>query len=122
MATQTNVPQLNQQSKLAIVPFPAPQAITQLELTALLSLRARFNQLEKQIETAESSIKTRLEAGCSIEEGDHHAELKENFRRNVSWKDVASRLADRLKLNGATYCARVLAATKPTKTTALVVE
>src|SRR5258708_4027310 len=113
MATQTNVPQSLEQSKLAVVPFPAPQAITQLELTALLSLRARFNQIEKQIETAESSIKSRLQAGCSIEEGDHVAELKENFRRNVSWKDVATRLANKLYYGkGLSYVERVLRKTK----------
>ena len=35
MATQTNVPQSLQQSKLTAVPFPAPQDIT--ELAARLS-------------------------------------------------------------------------------------
>jgi len=122
MATQQSIPQSIEQSKLAIVPFPAPQAITQLELTALLSLRARFNQIEKQIETAESSIKSRLEAGCSIEEGDHVAELKENFRRNVSWKDVATRLANKLYYGkGLSYVERVLRKTKPSRTLSLTI-
>jgi hypothetical protein len=40
MATQTNVPQSVEQSKLTVVPFPAPQAITQLEVTILLSARS----------------------------------------------------------------------------------
>lgn len=123
MATQQSIPQSIEQSKLAIVPFPAPQAITQLELTALLSLRARFNQIEKQIETAESSIKSRLQAGCSIEEGDHVAELKENFRRNVSWKDVATRLANKLYYGkGLSYVERVLRKTKPSRTVSLSIE
>ena len=115
MATQTNVSQSVEQSKLTVVPFPAPQAITQLELTALLSLRGRLHQLQEQVETAEQSIKARLETGASLEPGDHRAELKENFRRNVSWKDVVVRLAERLKMDGEAYCAKVLAATKPTK-------
>src|SRR5712664_1231941 len=123
MATQTNVPQLNQQSKLVVVPFPAPQTITQLELTALLSLRARLNQLEKQVESAETSIKTRLEAGCAVEEGDHVAALKENFRRNVSWKDVSVRLANKLYYGkGLSYVERVLRKTKPSRTVSLVIE
>jgi hypothetical protein len=44
-----------EQSKLAVVPFPAPQAVTQLELAALLSLRGRLHQLEEQVESAEQS-------------------------------------------------------------------
>jgi hypothetical protein len=122
MASQTNVSQSVEQSKLTVVPFPAPQTITQLEISVLLSMRGRLSQLEEQVEAAEQSIKARLETGASLEPGDHRAELKENFRRNVSWKDVVVRLAERLKLDGETYCARVLASTKPTKTVALVVE
>lgn len=122
MATQTNVSQSVEQSKLAVVQFPASQAITQLELTVLLSLRGRLSQIETQVEEAEKSIQGRLEAGCSVEPGDHVAKLETNSRRNVSWKSVCIRLADRLKLNGARYCARVVASTKPTKTTALVIE
>jgi hypothetical protein len=122
MATQTNVPQLNQQSKLAVVPFPAHQAISQLELTIFLSLKGRLRQLEEQVQTAEQSIKTRLGSGAEIELGDHHAELKENLRRNVSWKDVVIRLAERLKMDGEAYCAKVLSSTKPSRTIALVIE
>ena len=122
MATQQSIPQLVEQSKLVVVPFPAPQTITQLELTAFLSLRGRLRQLTEQVEAAEHSIKTRLESGTSLELGDHRAELKENFRRNVSWKDVVIRLADRLKLNGESYCEKVLASTKPSRTVSLVVE
>ena len=97
MATRQNVPQSVEQSKLTVVPFPAPQAITQLELAVLLSLRGRLHQLQEQVESAEQSIKTRLEAGVTPESGDHRAELRENFRRNVSWKDVVVRLAERLE-------------------------
>jgi hypothetical protein len=99
MATQTNVPQSVEQSKLTVVPFPAPQAVSQLELLTFLSLRGRLRQLQEQVEAAEQSIKARLETGASLEPGDHRAELKENFRRNVSWKDVVVRLAERLKLD-----------------------
>ena len=122
MATQTNVSQSVEQSKLAAVPFPAPQAITQLELTVLLALRGRLHQLQEQVDAAEQSIKTRLETGALLESGDHRAELKENFRRNVSWKDVVVRLAERLKMDGEAYCAKVLSSTKPSRTVSLVVE
>jgi hypothetical protein len=111
-----------EQSKLAVVPFPAPKGITQLELELLLSLRGRLHQLEEQVESAEKSIKTKLETGATLEPGDHRAELKENFRRNVSWKDVTVRLAKRLRMDGEAYCAKVLNSTKATRSISLVVE
>lgn len=116
MATQQSIPQL------AVVPFPAPQAVTQLELVTLLSLRGRLRQLEEQVQQAEQSIKTRLETGATLEPGDHRAELKENFRRNVSWKDVVIRLAERLRMDGEAYCAKVLSSTKPSRTVSLSIE
>jgi hypothetical protein len=106
-----------------VVQFPqaesAKETISQTELGLLLSLRGRLKQLQEQIATEEQSLKTRLQAGAVVEPGDHTAELKENSRRNVSWKDVAIRLATRLKMNGEAYCDRVIAATKPTKTISL---
>jgi len=105
-----------------VVPFPQSvpsQQISQTELALLLSLRGRLSQLETQVADAEESLKARLQAGATVEAGDHSAELKDHSRRNVSWKDVARRLADRLKLDGEMYCARVLAATRPTKTVSL---
>jgi hypothetical protein len=123
MATQQIVSSVSTQQKSAVVPFPAPpQSIAQLELAALLSLRSRLHQIEEQVEAAEQSIQARLEAGSSVECGDHVAKLKENSRRNVAWKDVAARLAERLKMDGQLYCARVLAATKPSRTVSLVIE
>ena len=124
MATQQIVSSVSTQQKSAVVvPFPAPpQSISQLELHALLSLRGRLHQLEEQVEAAEQSIQARLEAGSSVEFGDHVAELKTNSRRNVAWKAVVSRLAERLRMDGDLYCARVLASTKPTKTITPVIE
>jgi len=96
---------------------PAPAVISQTELSLLLSLRGRLHQLESRVETAEQSIKERLEHGASVEPGDHVAKLETSYRRNVSWKGVAERLADRFKLYG--YVARVLAATRPTPVVSL---
>jgi hypothetical protein len=98
---------------------PAVEPISQTELTLVLSLRGRLKQFEEQLAAQEESLQERLEAGAEVESGDHTATLKENSRRSVAWKDVAIRLADRLKLDGEMYCARVLAATKPTKTVSL---
>jgi hypothetical protein len=121
-AYRSDSPQSAEQPRLSVVPFPAPEQITQLELAAYCSLCGRLSQLEKQVESAESSIKSRLESGCSVEEGDRTATLKENFRRNVAWKEVVVRLAERLKMDGEAYCARVLNSTKPSRTVSLVVE
>ena len=95
-------------------PSPNVETITQDELTLLLSLRGRLHQLSTQIESAEQSIKERLEQGASVEPGDHTATIDTSYRRNVSWKSVTERLAYRFKLDGKAFTARVLAATKPT--------
>src|SRR5215472_10547022 len=106
-----------------VVPFPQSvpptEPITQLEIELLLSLRNRLAQLEAQVATEESTLQVRLEAGATVESGAHRARLKETWRRNVSWKSVCVRLAKRLKLDGAAYCARVLADTKPTRSVSL---
>ena len=106
-----------------VVPFPqsvpAVETISQDELALFLSLRGRLKHLQQEIETAEESLKDRLESGAEIEPGDHTAELKTNSRRNVAWKAVVIRLAVRLKMDGEAYCDRVLAATRPTKTVSL---
>lgn len=109
-----------------VVPFPqsvpAKEPISQLELELLLALRSRLAKLEEQIADEEAALQARLEAGAVVEAGAHRAELKEGFRRNVSWKSVCIRLARRLKLDGQAYCARMLAATKPSRTVTLEVE
>ena len=101
---------------------PAPEVISQTELTLLLSLRGRLSQLESEVETAEQSIRQRLEQGASVEPGDHIAKLATNFRRNVAWKSVAERLAYRFKLDGKAFCTRVLAGTRPTPAVSLDIE
>ena len=93
-----------------------------MELTEFLSLRGRLHQFEEQVKQAEQSIKTRLERGAALEPGDRRAQLKENFRRNVSWKDVVIRLANRLRMDGEAYCAKVLNSTKSTRTVSVVIE
>ena len=106
-----------------VVPFPqsvpAVKAITQLELELFLSLCNRLDALKEQVAIEEAALKARLEAGATVDPGVHVAELKEHFRRNVAWKDVVVRLANRLKLNGEAYCSKVLAATKPSRTVSL---
>jgi hypothetical protein len=95
------------------------EPITQLELELFLSLRNRLQQLEAQVDAQETTLKSRLEAGATVDRGVHVASLKESFRRNVSWKSCTEKLARRLKLAG--YCERVLAATRPSRSVSLEV-
>jgi hypothetical protein len=101
---------------------PAPEVISQIELAMLLLLRGRLHQLESEVETAEQSIKQRLEQGASVEPGDHIATVETSYRRNVSWKSVTERLACRFKLGGSAYVARVLAATRPSPVVSLEIK
>jgi hypothetical protein len=124
VATQSVIHSVEQSKSVLSFPIPAPEPVTQLELAALLSLRNRARQLAEQIEDAESSIQTRLEARATVETGEHTAELKESSRRSVAWRVVAERLADHLfgKGKGDGYCERVLRATRPTRTVNLVIQ
>lgn len=104
-----------------IIAIPAAP-VTQGELTMLLSLRGRLHQLAAQVESAEQSIRMRLEHGAPIEEGDHTAELKEHFRASVAWKEKAIELAERLGLNGLAWAQQVLSHTGKTRSVSLIVE
>lgn len=125
MATQSLIHSV-EQSKSPVVSFPGSpvEPITQLELAAVLSLRNRARQISEQVADAEASIRVRLELHAAVEDGEHSAELKELSRRNVAWRVVAERLADRVfgTGKGDGYCERVLHATRPTRTVNLVIQ
>jgi hypothetical protein len=78
-------------------------------------LRGRAKQPEQEIATAEESLKR----GFDPRRTSSPPTPKENSRRNVAWKGITIRLANRLRLDGERYCARVLAATNPTKAVSL---
>lgn len=125
MASQSVIHSV-EQSKPAVVPFPKaiPEQVTQAELGELLDSRSLLAQLEKQVGKQEAAIRELLEAGASVEAGPRVAELKEAFRRNIAWRDVAERLGDRLYGDGkgGAYCNKVLQSTKPTRTLSLQVQ
>ena len=122
MATQQSVVHSVPQQKPAVVvpiaPFPRP--ITQQELEEIVLLRRK----QETLEALEADLKERLTAGATVEDGIHVAKLKHGSRRNVAWREVATRLGDRLFGNGKgePYCEKVLNSTKPTPTVSLVVE
>jgi hypothetical protein len=118
MATQSVIHPV-EQFKPAVVPFPQ-QPITQQELEEIILLRRKVETLD----ALEADLKQRLAAGAVVEDGIHIAKLKPGSRRNVAWKEIAVRLADRLFGNGKgePYCEKVLTSTRPTPTVTLIVE
>ncbi|MGB6876120.1 MAG: hypothetical protein WBD87_08800 [Candidatus Acidiferrales bacterium] len=110
MATQT-IP-----ASSAPLQFPkAIQTVTQCELDELIEFQNLRAQLDARISSIEDSLKTRLEAGAAVESGVHVCRLKESFRRNVAWKAVVLRLAEKLGYNPEAYAANVLSHTAPTR-------
>ena len=102
------------------IPKP-PQEITQGDLSYILATRMEVDRLKTNLAEAEESVKSRLEAGASVEFGAIRAWFKEHFRRTVAWREVTERLAERLYGNGrgSAYCENVLQNTKPTRTASL---
>ena len=116
-------------SNLTVFPTPVqapqtvqtPQEITQGDLSYILATRLEVERLKGLLTEAEASVKARLEAGAALESGAHLATLKEYWRKGISWRDVAERLANRLYGNGRGYgyCQNVLSRTKPDQTVSL---
>ncbi|HSY31865.1 MAG TPA: hypothetical protein VLA42_07740 [Verrucomicrobiae bacterium] len=126
MATHSVLHRVNSPGFTNVVPIKSAsvsQTITQLEIGLILELRRRAEQLQQQVDEAEQSVRARLEAGAGVEPGQQSASLKENLRRNVAWREVSERLADRLygRDAGRGYCERVLHSTKPTRTVSLAI-
>jgi hypothetical protein len=101
--------------------LPAVEKITQQQLSDFIEARNVLARLQERVDEIEESLRTRLEAGADVQPGVHVASLKENLRRNVAWKDVTMRLAERLDYEPEAYCSNVLAHTKPSRTISLVV-
>ena len=107
-----------------VVSFPSTQEqITQAQLERIIALRNQAAALKADLESEEAEVKAELEAGVPIESGTHVASLKEGFRRTISWRDVAVRLAERLYGDGRghAYAENVLQNTKPSNVVSLVV-
>lgn len=100
---------------------PAVETVTQAELVELIEHQNLLAQLEAKTEKLESGIKSRLEGGAAVQPGVHIASLKKSFRRNVAWKDVVMRLAEKLGYDPEGYASNVLVHTTPTPTVSLEV-
>jgi hypothetical protein len=107
-----------------IVTLPTVQPITeeirtlnirQDEILEVMNLRNEIARIQAELEEKELSLKARLDMGFCVEPGPRTASLKITERRNVSWKSVVAREL------GEGYASNVLAHTKPTAITTLVV-
>ena len=110
-----------------VVPFPQsvpPTELSQKELVDLIEARNVLSQLKAQVESIESDLKARLEAGATVQQGVHVASLKEIFRRNVAWRGISEGLADQLygAGKGEPYCETVLQSTQPNRIVSLIVK
>ena len=105
------------------ISFPSKEEqITQAQLIRVVSLRNMISALRSDLEAVESGIKVALENGASVQPGVHVASLKETLRRNVAWREIAERLADRLYSGkGHAYTENVIGNTHPTPSVSLVV-
>lgn len=114
MATQS-IPETRQ-----VVPIPEARVqplpqITQAALSYVATLRQQLDETKAKLTEAEASVKEALAQGVPVQHGTLKAVLKVVERRTVAWKEVVVR-----KL-GEAYAKRVLAATRPTKFTRLIV-
>ena len=90
-------------------------SISQFQLARYATLANQIDALKAEQSALEHQLTTALDSGAVVEPGNHTAKLRTSERRNVSWKSVVERL------RGAGYARKVLAATKPTNYTRLIV-
>lgn len=125
MRSEANVARLSAEiiRCLNIVEFPAPNhPVSQSEIKSLIQSQREAREASERCERLEAELLSRLQAGATVEHGEHRAWIGKDSRRNVAWKAVAARLAGRLGFNGAAYCLKVLKATKPSTTFSLKAE
>src|ERR1700734_2024522 len=76
--------------------LPVVEKISQSQLSEYVEARNVLVRLQLRVDEMEESLKARLEAGSDVQPGIHVASLTENLRRNVAWRDMTMRLAERL--------------------------
>ena len=98
-----------------VVPFPQihEAEISQQDLVDFIEAQNTLAKLKKHVDGLEASILARLQAGVSVEDGVHCAEVKKNSRRSPAWKEYVRRLSQRLGLDPDAYVSNVISHTKP---------
>ena len=126
MTTASVIQLSDPRSSTHVLQLPASflKPISQLDLETVILLRNTLKRKQQELDSMEAALKARLEAGASVEEGVHTAEMRVSARRTVAWKAVAADLADTVFGDGKgdSYCEDVLNSTAPTKTVSLHVE
>jgi hypothetical protein len=126
MTTASVIQLSDPRSSTHVLQLPASflKPISQLDLETVILLRNTLRRKQQDLDSMEAALKARLEAGASVEEGVHTAEMRTSTRRTVAWKAVAADLADTVFGDGKgdSYCEDVLNSTVPTKTVSLHVE
>lgn len=97
---------------------PADQ-ISQEELAEFIGAQKTLEKLTRLVQDSETSLLARLRNGAAIQTGKYLLEAKRTTHRSPDWKDVATRLAVRLGLDGDAFCSRVIARTQPNESFSL---
>ena len=90
-------------------------SVTQFQLSRYASIASQLESLKAEQSALQQQLIAALSSGASVEEGARSASLKACERRSVAWKDVV------IRLRSAGYAQNVLAHTKPTSYTKLIV-
>ena len=90
-------------------------SITQFQLSRYSTLSNQLESLKAEQAQLQAQLIAALSSGASVEAGARSASLKTCERRSVSWRSVV------VRLKGAGYASRILACTKPTSYTKLII-
>ena len=90
-------------------------SITQFQLARYATLTNQLESLKAEQAALQQQLIAGLSSGASVEAGARSASLKACERRSVSWRSVV------VRLKGAGYVQNVLAHTKPTGYTKLII-
>ena len=90
--------------------------VSQFDLARLATLSATLESAKAEYSDLQQHLIHQLSSGGKVEQGARTAYLKSLVRRSVAWKSVV------VRLKGEGYASNVLAHTKPTVITKLIVK
>lgn len=90
--------------------------IRQATLKKILQLRAAIESEQQDLDRLEAAVKEAIQGGAAVAKGSFRAEVRTWERRSPAWREIVEREL------GVEYAERVLAHTKPTPQSKLIVE